>query len=56
MFKEINNLPDYANDYKFVVARRDASGALWFWGAWNDRNTANHVAANIGGETIENPN
>lgn len=45
----INNLPTYANEYKYIVARR-VDGELWFWGAWNDRNKANEVAIEIGGE------
>lgn len=49
----INNLPAYANEYKYIVARR-VDGELWFWGAWNDRNKANEVAIKIGGEVATN--
>ena len=49
----INNLPIYANEYKYIVARR-VDGELWFWGAWNDRNKANEVAIEIGGEVVKN--
>ena len=49
---KINNLPAYADNYKFVVARR-IDGELWFWGAWNDRNKANEAAREIGGMVIE---
>ena len=49
----INNLPTYANKYKYIVARR-VDGELWFWGAWNDRNKANEVAIEIGGEVVTN--
>lgn len=47
----IYNMPDYAKGYKYIVARR-VDGDLWFWGAWNDRNTANAVALDIGGEVV----
>jgi len=49
----INNLPTYANEYKYIVARR-IDGELWFWGAWNDRNKANEVALEIEGEVVTN--
>ena len=49
MFK-INNMP--ANTRRFIVARR-VNGALWFWGSWDDRNTANEVAMEIGGITFD---
>ena len=49
----INNLPTYATDYRYIVARR-IDGELWFYGAWDDANTANKVALEIGGETIDN--
>ncbi len=47
----INNLPAYANEYKYIVAHR-IDGELWFWGAWNDRNKANEVALEIEGEVV----
>ena len=49
----INNLPTYANEYKYIVAHR-VDGELWFWGAWDDRNKANEVALEIGGEVVIN--
>lgn len=49
----INNLPTYANEYKYIVAYR-VDGELWFWGAWNDCNKANEVALEIGGEVVTN--
>lgn len=48
----VNNVPAYAYNYKFWVARRDEDFQLWFWGAWNDRNKANEVAIEVGGEVI----
>lgn len=51
----INNVPDYASEYKYIVARR-VGEELWFWGAWNDYERANEVALEIGGEVIKNDN
>ena len=48
----INNMPKNTEE-KYIVARR-VDGDLWFWGAWNDRNRANEVAMEIGGEVIVN--
>lgn len=45
----INNMPNATK--KYIVARR-VDGALWFWGSWDDRNKANEVALEIGGEVI----
>lgn len=50
---KINNLPEYAKTKKYIVARR-VDGELWFWGAWDDRDTANEVALEEGGITIKN--
>lgn len=51
--KNINNMPEYAETKKYIVVRR-VKGELWFWGAWNDRDTANEVALEIGGITLRN--
>jgi hypothetical protein len=48
----INNMPKDTVE-RYIVARR-VNGDLWFWGAWNDRNRANEVALEIGGEVIVN--
>ena len=53
MRNQINNYKSYADQYKYIVARR-IDGELWFWGAWNDRNKANEVAIEIGGEVVTN--
>ena len=47
----IQNVPEYAKNYKYIVARR-VDGELYFWGAWNDRNKANEVAIEIGGVVV----
>ena len=49
----IQNVPEYAKNYKYIVARR-VDGELYFWGAWNDRNKANEVAIEISGEVVTN--
>ena len=49
----IQNVPEYAKNYKYIVVRR-VDGELYFWGAWNDRNKANKVAIEISGEVVTN--
>jgi hypothetical protein len=46
------NVSDYAFNYKYMVFRADADDIMtkWFWGAYNDRNEANEVALEEGGE------
>ena len=39
----INNLPEYAKEKAFIVARI-CDGELWFWGAWDNQEKANEVA------------
>ena len=35
---EVNNVPDYAKDLPFWVARYDENTkALWFYGAWEEK-------------------
>ena len=50
---KINNLPDYAIDCMFIVVRECENG-LWFWGAYDDNETANHAAKEINGSVIWN--
>lgn len=33
---KINNTPDYADKYEFIVARDCGEAGLWFWGAYAD--------------------
>lgn len=47
----IKNLPDYANDYKYVVAR-EVDGDWWFWGAYNVFEKARSDAWRLGGEVF----
>lgn len=50
----INNLPIYANEYKYIVASEIEIADFWFYGAYNDCNEANRVAEAIGGVVFEN--
>jgi len=49
----IKNMPDYANDYEFVVVR-ECDGDLWFWGAYTNGFKAEQVAMGIGGSIVHN--
>lgn len=44
----INNMPEYAVNYKFIVYRV-VCGEKWFYGAYNDHDRANNIAKEIGG-------
>ena len=43
---KIKNLPDYANHYEFVVARR-VGDEFWFWGAYSNGFKAEEVALTL---------
>lgn len=45
---KINNLPDYAKNYKFIVCS-EVDNELWFYGAYNDYNRAIDIAIEIDG-------
>lgn len=47
------NMPEYANDYEFVVAR-EIDGDYWFWGAYENGFKADQIAYEIGGVVIHN--
>ena len=50
----INNLPQYATECKYIVAREVGDDReLWFYGAYDDRNFANEVAIEIQGVVIQ---
>jgi hypothetical protein len=51
MLNLIKNMPESAKTKKCIVVRR-VNGELWYWGAWDDADTANEVALEIGGMTI----
>lgn len=48
---KINRLPAYALDCEYIVACR-VNGALWFHGAWNDREGAMSAALLVNGEVF----
>lgn len=48
----VNNMPK--DHDRFVVARRDEQGFLWYWGSWDSRDAANNVADSFdNGEVID---
>lgn len=49
----INNLPATATQYAYIIAR-EVEGALWYYGADNNRDRANEVALAVGGIVIAN--
>ena len=49
----VKNLPEYANEYKYIVASQ-IDGDLWFSGAWNNMKTAIKAAEEIGGKVVMN--
>lgn len=49
----INNKPDYAKDYEFIVAR-ECDGEYWFWGAYENGFEAGRIALEIGGVVFYN--
>lgn len=50
----INNLPDYAINYNYIVASV-LDGDLWFYGAWDNEDKAYDMARIINGAVIKNP-
>lgn len=49
----INNLPEYASDYEFIVVRF-IDCALWFYGAYTDGFKADAIATEIDGIIFHN--
>ena len=47
----INNLPEYAYDYPFIVAVGELED-LWFYGAFRDFNSAQRVADDVDGIVV----
>lgn len=50
---KINNEPEYAHNYEFVVAR-NVDGEFWFHGAYSDGFEAELAATEIGGVIFHN--
>lgn len=48
----INNKPDYADDYEFIVARKCDDGEYWFWGAYSDGARAEQAASELNNSVI----
>lgn len=49
----INNLPTYANEYKYIVAR-ECDNEFWFYGAFDESDRANRAAKEVGGVVFTN--
>ena len=49
----INNKPEYADDYEFIVAR-ECDNEFWFWGAYENGWIADKAASEIGGVVFHN--
>lgn len=43
----INNCPEYAKKYKYIIARNDA-GSLWFYGAFDDKDDVDRIVNELG--------
>lgn len=52
---KVNNVPDYAKGSNYWVTRI-CDGEFWFYGAWDDLESADHIAKIIGGIVVENDN
>ena len=50
---KINNMPEYASHYEFVVVR-NVDDQLWFYGAYSDGFKAEDVAHQVGGLIVHN--
>lgn len=50
---KINNKPEYADHYEFIVVR-NVDDQLWFYGAYSNGFKADKVAHEIGGLVIHN--
>lgn len=50
---KINNMPEYASHYEFVVVR-NVDDQLWFYGAYSDGFKAEDVANQVGGLIVHN--
>lgn len=50
---KINNEPNYAKDYEFIVARK-VDGEFWFWGAYENGFRAEQAALEINGVVFHN--
>lgn len=51
----VNNVPKYANDYEYIVARF-IDGELWFWGAYGIESAAEEAAEEVNGIVLRSNN
>lgn len=54
MTVEVNNTPNYAETYPYIVARLCDDGELWFYGAYETESEAKDVAFEITGLVLYN--
>ena len=52
---EVNNLPENLHNY-IVVRIDDSNLTAWYWGCWDDQDTAVEVAQEIGGIVVRKEN
>lgn len=50
---DVKNVPEYAIEFAYWVARKDEHGQLWFYGAWNDIDAACKIANQVDGVVVE---
>lgn len=48
---EVMNCPDYAKECKYIVCNL-CDGELWFYGAWNEKESAYKAAEQLGDSTV----
>lgn len=48
-YVKVNNMPDYAWEYRYIVAREVEGSGFWFYGAFNELHNAISVAADVDG-------
>lgn len=49
----VHNVPERAKKNKYIVAQF-FDGALWFYGAWDDKDKAKSVAYEVEGLLVQN--
>lgn len=51
----VNNVPEYAKEMRFwVVSHNKVDGSFWFYGSWDEEESAKDVAKEIEGYVLMN--